>query len=123
MTAQIVEIGGQKIAMLPADDYARLVAIAEDRDDIAAADAADKRRAEGEEYVPFSLINSIIQGENALRAWRNHRGMTLESLAEQTGSRKSALSDLENGKANGKPALWRKLAEALNVTVDEIMPE
>jgi len=123
MTAQIVEIGGQRIAMLPADDYARLVAIAEERDDIAAADAADKRRAEGEEYIPFALINSIIQGENALRAWRNYRGMTLAALADQTGSRKSALSDIENGKAQGKPALWRKLADALNVTVDEIMPE
>lgn len=98
-------------------------AVVEDRADILAADAADRRRADGEEYVPFWLINSIIQGENALRAWRNYRGMTLETLAEQTGSRKSALSDIENGKANGKPALWRKLAEALNVTVDEIMPE
>lgn len=123
MTAQIVEIGGKKIVMLPAEDYERLIAIAEEQDDIAAADAADKRRAEGEEYIPFSLIDSIIKGENALRAWRNHRGMTLETLAEQTGSRKSALSDLENGKAQGKPALWRKLADALNVSVDEILPE
>ncbi|MBX9861039.1 MAG: helix-turn-helix transcriptional regulator [Sphingomonas sp.] len=99
------------------------LALAEDRDDIAATEAAEDRRASGEEYIPFSLIDSIIKGENALRAWRSYRGMTLEALAEQTGSRKSALSDLENGKAQGKPALWRKLADALNVTVDEILPE
>ncbi len=98
-------------------------AMAEDYDDIAAAQAAENRRADGEEYVPFSLVESIIAGENALRAWRAYRGLTLEALADRVGSSKSALSDMENGKAQGKPELWRKLAEALNVTVDEILPE
>lgn len=123
MTVQFVEIAGQQIAMLPASDYARLLALAEDREDLAAAEAAEQRRLAGEEYVPFSLVQSIIAGENPLRAWRKYRGLTLDALAERTGSRKSALSDIENGKAHGKPALWRKLATALDVTVDEILPD
>lgn len=123
MTAQIVEIAGQQIAMMPAREYAQLLAMAEDRADLNAAEAADTRRRNGEEYVPFTLIEAIINGENALRAWRKFRGMSLDDLASATGSRKSALSDMENGKAQGRPALWRKLAAALNVSVDDIMPE
>ncbi|WP_353203340.1 helix-turn-helix transcriptional regulator [Sphingomonas sp.] len=123
MTVQFVEIAGQRIAMLPAADYDRLVDIAEDRADTDAAVAAEQRRRTGAEYVPFALVESIVNGENALRAWRKYRGMSLETLATLTGSRKSALSEIENGKAHGKPALWRKLAEALAVTVDEILPE
>jgi len=122
MTAQIVEIAGQKIAMLPIADYERLLEIAEDQADIAAAERAEKRRLEGEEYVPFELVNSIIDGENALRAWRKYRGLTQERLATMTNVRLSTISEIENGKAQGKPMLWRALAEALNVTVDDILP-
>ena len=76
MTAQIVEIAGEKMAMLPLADYQRLLEIAEDQADIAAAERAEQRRLAGEEYVPFELVNAIIDGENALRAWRKYRGFT-----------------------------------------------
>lgn len=123
MTAQIVEIAGKKIAMLPAEEYELLLEKLEDQEDILAAERAEKRRLAGEEYVPFSLVNSIIDGENALRAWRKYRNMTLQQLADETGARHATLSLIENGKAQGKPALWRALADALNVTVDDILPD
>ena len=123
MTAQIVEIAGKKIAMLPAEEYQLLLEKLEDQADILAAERAEKRRLAGEEYVPFSLVNSIIEGENALRSWRKYRNMTLQQLADATGARHATLSLIENGKAQGKPALWRALADALSVTVDDILPD
>lgn len=123
MTVQFVEIAGQKIAMLPAADYERLLELAEDRADILAAERAEGRREAGEEYIPFALVDSIMQGENALRAWRNYRGLTLDQLATITHMRKATLSEIENGKAQGKPLLWRALADALNVSVDDILPD
>lgn len=123
MTAQIIEISGKKIAMLPAEEYQLLLEKLEDHEDIRAAERAEKRRLAGEEYVPFSLVNSIIDGENALRAWRKYRNMTLQQLADAAGARHATLSLIENGKAQGKPALWRALAEALNVAVDDILPD
>ncbi len=123
MTVQFVEVGGQKIAMLPAADYDQLVDMAENNADVLAAEKAESRRLDGEEYVPFSLIESVVNGENALRVWRNYRGMTIEKLAAIAGTRKAMVSDMENGKAYGKPALWRALADALDVTVDDILPE
>lgn len=122
MTAQILEIGGQKMAMLPVADYERLLEIAEDQADINAAIAAEKRRLEGEEYVPAELVYSIMDGENALRAWRKYRGLTLARLNALSGVNKATLSQLENGKALGRPATWRALADALDVTVDDILP-
>ncbi len=122
MTAQIVEIAGQKMAMLPLADYQQLLDLAEDQADIAAAQRAEARRLAGEEYVPFELVNAIIQGENALRAWRKYRGLTQLQLAGLAQLRKSTVSEIENGKAQGKPALWRALADALKVSVDDILP-
>jgi DNA-binding XRE family transcriptional regulator len=122
MTAQIVEIAGQKIAMLPVADYQRLLELAEEQADITAADRAEQRRSAGEEYVPFELINRIIQGENAVRAWRTYRGLTQAQLADAAKVRKATISEIESGKAQGKPALWRALAEVLDVAVDDILP-
>jgi len=122
MTVQIVEIAGQKMAMLPVDDYQKLLDVAEDRADAIAAIAAEQRRTGGEEYLPAELVDQIMNGENALRAWRNYRGMTVKALADRAGARVATISEIENGKAQGKPALWRALAEALSVSVDDILP-
>lgn len=122
MTAQIVEIAGQKMVMLPMGDYERLIDIAEDKEDALVAAAAEQRRLDGEEYLPADIVDQILQGQSPLRAWRKHRCLTLDELAQVTGSRKSTLSEIENGKAQGKPSLWRALALALDVTVDDILP-
>lgn len=123
MSVQILEIAGQKMAMLPVADYERLVEIAEDQADLKAAMAAEKRRLEGEEYIPAELVYSIMDGENALRAWRKYRGMSLDELAAAANTSKSLLSLIENSKAQGKPLLWRDLAMALNVSIEDILPE
>lgn len=122
MTVQIVEIAGQKMAMLPIDDYQKLLDIAEDRADVMAALAAEQRRAGGEEYLPAELVDRIMNGESALRVWRQYRGMTAKALADRAGARMATISEIENGKAQGKPVLWRALAEALNVSIDDILP-
>lgn len=123
MTVQFVDIAGQKIAMLPAADYERLVDMAEDRFDEDAAARAERRREAGEEYVPASLVNRIIAGESALRVWRQYRELSLAALAEAAGTGPSFVFELENGKGLGKPATWRALANALNVSVDDILPD
>lgn len=123
MTAQIVEIAGRKMAVLPVEDYARLIDVVEDKSDTTAAEAAEKRRIDGEEYLPAEMVDRILRGENALRVWRKHRGTTLAALAQAVGTTKSNLSEIENGKAQGRPALWRRLADALRVSADDILPE
>jgi DNA-binding XRE family transcriptional regulator len=122
MTAQILEIAGQKMAVLPIGDYERLLELVEDQSDIRAADAAERRRLDGEEYVPVELVDRLINGENALKVWREYRGLSQRKLAEVCNAREATISEIESGKAQGKPTLWRALARALNVSVDDILP-
>jgi ribosome-binding protein aMBF1 (putative translation factor) len=96
--------------------------LAEDRADALAAADAERRRRDGEEYLPAEMADRLIAGENPLRVWRKHRGMTLASLATATGTEYSMLSRIETGKLQGRPALWRRLAEALGVSADDILP-
>jgi DNA-binding XRE family transcriptional regulator len=121
MSAQFIEIDGRKIAVLPVAEYESLVEAVEEQADIAAADRAEQRRVAGEEYVPMDLVERLVEGENALRVWRQHRELSIARLAEISGINKATISLLENDKAYGRPA-WRALADALRVTVDDILP-
>ncbi|ATI79063.1 helix-turn-helix domain-containing protein [Sphingobium yanoikuyae] len=120
MTVQIVEIAGQKIAMLPIEDYQRLVEIAEDKADTVAAAEAEARRDGGEEYLPAKVVDGMMAGESPLRAWRKHRGLTLKVLAERVGSTHAHLSNVERNKRSANVELWRKLAMELNVSLDDM---
>lgn len=122
MGVQILEIAGRKMAVVPVEDYERLVEIAEDREDIAAAADAERRRSEGMEYLPASMVNRILDGENALRVWREHRGMTIAELAEKSGYGYSMISKIETGTRQGTVAFWNAVAAALKVLPEDIMP-
>lgn len=122
MTVQIVEIAGQKMAVLPVAEYERLIDIAEDKADALAAGEAEKRRQNGEEYLPVEMTDRIMAGESALRVWRRYRGKTLSDLASLTGMTHASLSRIECNAQRPKPATWRALATALNVSVDDILP-
>jgi hypothetical protein len=123
MGAQIVEIAGKKMAVLPVDDYERLLDLAEDRADILAAERAEERRNAGEEYVPAELVDRILDGENPLRVWRQYRNLSLKQLSEGSGVGLSYISELERGLKNGPGRVWGKLARALNVSVEDILPD
>jgi DNA-binding XRE family transcriptional regulator len=123
MTVQIVEIAGQKMAMLPVADYERLLDLAEDRGDALAAAAAERRRRGGEEYLPAAMADRLLAGESPLRVWRSFRGVTQRNLSAAAGISHNFLSNLEAGKRRGAPDVWRKLAGALDVTVDDISPK
>lgn len=122
MSVQFIEIDGRKMAVLPVEDYERLMDAVDDEADVAAAERAERRRAVGEEYVPMEMVERLVEGENALRVWREHRQLSIGALASLSGINKSTISLLENDKAYGRPATWRALADALRVTVDDILP-
>ena len=122
MGVQILEIAGKKMAILPVEDFQRLLEVAEDREDVAAAIDAERRRGEGMEYLPAAMVDRILDGENALRVWREFRGLTVAELAEKSGYGYSMISKVEAGSRQGTVALWNALATALNVAPDDVMP-
>ena len=122
MTVQIIEIAGQKMAMLPVSDYERLLDLAEDRADVQVAAQVEQRRLAGEEYIPADLLDRIMGGENPLRVWRKYRGLTQVELAEKAGMGGASISQIEKGKRETGAKNWRALADALSVDIDDIMP-
>ena len=122
MTVQIVKIAGQKIAMLPFEEYRKLMDVAEDKADEQAADALAARRDAGEEYLPVELADRIMDGENPLRVWRTYRGFTQGQLGQEVNRQAAFISKLESGEAEGGVGLWARLADALGVPIEDIAP-
>lgn len=121
MNIQFAVVDGIRMATLPAEQLERLQAAAEDRADIRAAEAAEARRTAGEEYLPAIMADRIVAGESPLRVWRRYRAFTLAALGKQAGVRASYLSEIELGKKPGTTRLWRALADALDVDIDDIL--
>ncbi|MGE0457015.1 MAG: helix-turn-helix domain-containing protein [Bauldia sp.] len=123
MTKQvIVSPNGERMVVLAEAEYEALVEAAEDAEDIAAVSRFQSRLAAGEEeLVPAAVVDRMLQGENAVRVWREHRGLTATALAEQAGIAQPYLSQIETGKREGTVDTYRRLARALRVSVDDLI--
>ena len=96
-----------------------MIASLEESEDRAAIDRA-LRENEAGETVPGEVVHAILDGAPSLRAWRQHRRLTLEGLATRVGVSKGYLSQIENGRKSGTLDLIRRLAAALDVTLDDL---
>ena len=122
MSAQVIEIEGKQVVIIPADDYRILLEKAEMLDDVAAYDRARAALTAGdEELVPALVANAILDGENPVRVWRQHRDMSQVQLAEAAGISQAYLAQIETGKREGTLSLYRSLADALELDLDDLV--
>lgn len=122
MSVQIIERDGEpEYVVLAYNEYKKLVEAAEALEDIRAYDDAKRRIAGGEELIPSEVTFALLDGENPIRVWRQHRKFTLQHLADQAGISKSYLSQLELGKRSGSTEVLRQLAKALDVSLDDLV--
>jgi DNA-binding XRE family transcriptional regulator len=122
MTVQFVEIAGQKMAMLPVAEFDRLVDLAEDKLDVAAAIHSEQRRADGEEYVPCEVVDRLVAGENPLKVWRKQRRLTQAALGKKAGISHGHVAFLEKSERKASVKTWQALAKALEVDLEDILP-
>ena len=122
MSAQFIEIEGKQVVVISADDYRVLLEKAEMLDDVAAYDRAKAALAAGdEELVPIMVVNALLDGENPIRVWRQHREMSQVQLAEAAGISQAYLAQIETGKREGTVSLYRSLADVLAVDLDDLV--
>ncbi len=115
-------IDGEAFVALSRDAYDRLVEAAEDAADSAAIARFEQRLAAGEEeFVPSAMVDRILAGENLVRVWREHRGLTVSALAEMAGIAQPYLSQIETGKREGTLQTMKKIAGALRVKLDDLV--
>ena len=115
--------GGGDLAVLPRVEYDRLVALAADAQEDAAASriVRNSTRAlkEGREFMlPKSVADRLANSDNAVRVIREWREMIQGELAAAVGISQNYLSGIETGQRRGPAELQKKFARALGVPVD-----
>jgi DNA-binding XRE family transcriptional regulator len=124
MSVQAIEKDGKpEWAVIPYEEYQRLLEEAEMLQDIQAYDEAKLSVAGGEELVPSEVTYAILDGENPIRVWREYRGLTQQQVAEKAGISKPYLSQLETGQRKGTTEVLSAIARALDVSLEDLVVE
>ena len=74
-----------------------------------------------DEAVPAEYARRLIAGESPLRVWRDRRGLSQSALARASGVNRVQIADIEAGRKKGSLETARRLAEALGLTVDDLI--
>jgi len=95
----------------------------EDAEDRAAVRVSRERAKSGvDDGLPAALYRRMRAGEHPVRVWRTHRKLGLNALAEKASVARSYLSEIESGKKPGSATALQRIAQALDVDMDEVMP-
>lgn len=114
---RITTPNGETLVVLPLAEYESLI----DQADIAAADKVKADIASGrDELVPSEIVGRLLSGENPVKVWRSHRGLSAKELAAEAGISAPYLSEIESGKKEGSLSVMKKIAEVLKLDLDDL---
>ena len=124
MSVQIIKKGDKpEWAVVHYETYLQLVEKAEILLDIQDYDSAKAALERGEdELIPSEIVYAILDGENAIKVWREFRGISQQELAEKAGISVPYLSQLETSKRTGSLEVLSSVARALNLSLENIVP-
>jgi len=109
-------------------DFDALIEALDDVEDTAALIAAGSREVEvgkqaaRADHLAVELVLRLVAGEHPVRIWREHRAVSSQTLAETAGISRSYIAEIEGHKKPGSIAAYRRMATALGVTVDDLVP-
>jgi ribosome-binding protein aMBF1 (putative translation factor) len=109
-------------------EYEALVEAAEDAEDLAHLAAQEERErvlgvgAARRDHLPGELVKRMLAGERPVRLWREQRGLKLGQLADRARIAPSYLSEIESGRKPGSVAALGKLARALGLSIEDLVP-
>lgn len=105
---------GTEMVILPAAEFERLRRLAEDNEDIVAAEAELASIGAGAGTMPAEVLDAMLdEGLTAVAAWRRYRGLSQAALARKAGLSQVFVSKIERGRNHGSVKSRRALAEAL----------
>lgn len=123
MTGQFITTPeGERMVVISESDYRALLEALDDAEDLKAVRIFKDRMKRGEEeFLPAAMVDAILNGDNRIRVWREHRGLSATALAKAASIAAAYLSQIETGKRDGTVETYRKLAKALRVSLDDLI--
>lgn len=116
---QFIERDGKReFAVIPIELYEKLSAALENADDTALYDAA--RAADDGFRIPAAVTHALLNNEQPIKVWREHRGLTQDALATKVGISKAYLCQIETRKRAGSLKTLQAIASALGLKVDDL---
>ena len=113
---------GDEIVILSRDEYDRLIAADEDMKDAKTARRIIEQIASGEETVLTEAeLDEFLKAKTPLAFWRKKRRMTQADLAKAADIAQGFISEIESGQKPGTPATLKKIAQALNIKIDDLI--
>lgn len=110
------------MVILPKAEYDELVAAVEDLEDLLVVQRSRARIAAGQdELITDAEMDDYLDAPTPIAFWRKKRGSTLAGLADRAGVTEGYLTAVENGDEQPSVPALKALAEALNVTMDELV--
>lgn len=119
---QIIDTpAGERMAILPLEEYRLLLRSAEELSDIRAYDRAVEQLAKDrDEMIPPEFADRVLEGESAVRVWREYRNLSVKKLAGQANISASYLSQIEGGSRSGSLPTMKALAQALDLDLADL---
>lgn len=116
---QIIKKGSiPEWAVIPYEDYVHLQELEDIASEVTNFKKALSRNEE--ELIPDEYAQRMIKGENPVRVWREYRQMTQAVLANKVEISTPYLSQIENNERTASVTILKKLAHALNISIDDI---
>ena len=107
-TQIITQNGKPAFAVIPWNEYQALIRnqIESDESDV---------------WFPNEVVKANVRGDSLVKAWREYFKLTQAELAAKAGMKQSALARLEGSSVNPRKTTLTKLAEAMGISVDQLI--
>ncbi len=116
---QMLVIDGKRFALLPEALWERVREAVEEAGDVADVERFD--RDDDGVRIPAAVAFAVADGTHPVRAWREHRGLSQERLAESAGLSKAFVSQIETARRTGSMRTLRALARALDAPLGAML--
>ena len=119
---QIISKKGQPaFVVLPHADWLKIRKALAQQDDVQAYDTA-KRDWErtGRQTYPAAIARQLASGTHPVAVFRTWRGLSQKQLADKTGLNVQSISHIETGVRKGGICSLRKIAKALDVSIETL---
>lgn len=115
---------GDDIVILSRAEYEKLAGAREDADDAAVARALLSRVEGGtEETLSTEELDAYLKAPTPLAFWRRKRGLTQAALARQAGVAQGYISEIEAKRKQGDVAVLKRVAQALRISLDDLVTD